>query len=77
MSMMTPERGDTMVRVVPPIDGAVAYVQAGTVDKVTADTIELLVQVDMVRRMRFRRSDGMDTEGIGSFVIPGRMWQAA
>ena len=75
--MMNAERGDTMFRVVPPIDGSAAYVQAGTVDRVTTDTIELLVQADTVRRMRFRRSDGMDTAGIGSFVIPGRMWRAA
>lgn len=69
--MLNPKRGDTMVRVVPPIDGSAGYAQVGTVDLVTDVAIELLVQVDVVRRMRFRRSDGLDTEGIGSFVIPG------
>jgi hypothetical protein len=75
--MLNPKRGDTMVRVVPPSEGSAAYAQSGTVDKVTADTIELMVQVDIVRRMRFRRSDGMDTGGIGSFVIPGHLWRSA
>lgn len=71
--MLNPKRGDTMVRVVPPIDGSAGYAQVGIVDLVTDVAIELLVQVDVVRRMRFRRSDGLDTEGIGSFVIPGRL----
>ena len=69
--MLNLKRGDTMVRVVPPIDGSVGYAQVGTVDLVTDVAIELLVQVDVVRRMRFRRSDGLDTEGIGRSVIPG------
>ncbi len=71
--MLNLKRGDTMVRVVPPIDGSAGYAQVGIVDLVTDGAIELFVQVDAVRRMRFRRNDGLDTEGIGSFVIPGRL----
>jgi hypothetical protein len=67
--MLTPKIGDTLLRINPPSDGREGYSQAGTVDRMTEDTIELLVQVDIPRRMTFRRTDGMDTVGLGSFVV--------
>lgn len=72
MNLRSCKPGDKMVRLVPPIDGAPAYAQAGTIDRITHDTIELLVQVDVVRRMRFRREDGQDCQGSGSFLVSGQ-----
>mgnify|MGYP000858116145 CR=1 FL=1 len=67
--MLTPKRGDTLVRITPPSGGREGYSQAGTVDRVDDDTIDLIVQVDIPRRMRFRRSDGFDTVGLGTFLV--------
>lgn len=59
--MLNPKIGDIMLRVTPPTNGLEGYSQAGTVDAMTDDTIELIVQVDIPRRMAFRRADGSDT----------------
>ncbi len=67
--MLTPKRGDTLVRITPPSGGRDGYSQAGTVDRVDEETIDLIVQVDIPRRMRFRRADGFDTVGLGTFVV--------
>lgn len=75
-AMLSPKVGDTMVRVIPPVDGTPAFIQTGKVDRVTDDTIELLVQADCIRRMRFQRRDGLDSAGTGSFVIPCALWRA-
>lgn len=74
--MLSPKVGDTMVRLIPPVDGTPAFIQTGTVDRVTDDTIELLVQADFMRRMRFQRCDGLDSAGTGSFVMPWALWRA-
>jgi hypothetical protein len=64
--------GQEMLRVTPPEEGRHGYSQPGTVVEVNDDQIVLAVQVDIVRRMRFRRTDGFDTEGLGSFIVhPG------
>ncbi len=68
--MLSPKVGDTMVRVIPPVDGTPGFTQTGTVDRVSDETIELLVLADYMRRMRFRRRDGLDSSGTGSFVVP-------
>lgn len=67
--MLNPKIGDTMLRVTPPHNGLEGYSQAGKVEVLTDDTIELIVLVDIPRRMVFRRSDGMDTSGLGSFIV--------
>lgn len=66
---LNPQRGDTLVRITPPTGGRPGYSQAGTVDRVTDETIELIVQVDIPRRMAFRRSDGFDLAGLGTFLV--------
>jgi hypothetical protein len=75
-AMLSPKVGDTMVRVIPPVDETPAFIQTGTVDRVTEEAIELLVQADLMRRMRFQRRDGLDSAGTGSFVIPLSLWRA-
>lgn len=67
--MLNPKVGDTMLRITPPQSGLEGYCQAGTVDVLTEETIELIVQVDIPRRMVFRRIDGHDTSGLGSFIV--------
>lgn len=67
--MLTAKQGDTLVRITPPSGGREGYSQAGTVDRVDDDTIDLIVQVDIPRRMRFRRADGFDTVGLGTFLV--------
>lgn len=67
--MLNPKIGDTMFRVTPPQNGRAGYSQAGRVDKLTEETIELIVQVDIPRRMVFSRTDGIDTAGLGSFIV--------
>lgn len=67
--MFNPKIGDTMLRITPPQNGRAGYSQAGRVDAITEQTIELVVQVDIPRRMVFNRTDGFDTSGIGSFIV--------
>lgn len=67
--MLNPKIGDTMLRVTPPQNGREGYSQAGRVDALTDGLIELIVQVDIPRRMVFRRTDGLDTSGLGSFIV--------
>lgn len=67
--MLNPKIGDTMLRVTPPQNGREGYSQAGTVDALTDDLIELIVLVDIPRRMAFRRADGVDTSGLGTFIV--------
>jgi hypothetical protein len=67
--MLTPKIGDILLRITPPNGEGEGYSQAGTVDRITEETIELIVQVDIPRRMTFRRTDGMDTVGLGTFVV--------
>lgn len=61
--------GDVLLRITPPSAGRPGYSQAGIVTHLTDKVIELSVQVDMVRLMRFNRVDGKDQSGIGSFVV--------
>lgn len=67
--MLNPTLGDTMLRIIPPQDGSAGFSQAGRVSAITETTIELIVQTDMQRRMVFRRVDGLDTSGLGSFIV--------
>lgn len=67
--MLNPKIGETMLRITPPQRGGEGYSQAGKVDVVTEDTVELIVQVDVPRRMTFSRADGFDTAGLGSFIV--------
>lgn len=67
--MLNPKIGDTMLRVMPPHNGLEGHSQAGKVVALTDDTIELVVQVDIHRHMIFRRSDGMDNSGLGTFIV--------
>lgn len=67
--MINSKIGDTLLRVTPPADGRAGYCQAGTVDRITDETIELIVQVDLPRRMVFYRYGGFDTAGLGSFIV--------
>lgn len=67
--MLTPKLGDTLFRITPPSDGREGYCQAGTVEQVDDEAIDLIVQVDIPRRMRFRRVDGFDTVGLGTFLV--------
>lgn len=38
--MLTPKRGDTLLRITPPSGEREGYCQAGTVDRVDGDTID-------------------------------------
>ena len=67
--MINCKPGDVLLRVVPPVDGRHGYSQAGKVETVTDDTIVLAVQVDIVRRMSFNRTDGTDKSRLGSFIV--------
>lgn len=62
--------GDILLRVVPPHSGSPAFSQAGKITAVTDDAIEMEVQVDIMRKMTFDRSTGLDRSGIGSYVVP-------
>ena len=61
--------GDILLRVVPPHNKSPAYSQAGKVIEVTDDMITMEVQVDIIRKMTFDRSSGMDRSGIGSYIV--------
>ena len=67
--MINAKLGDTMIRITPPRDGREGYAQYGTVREVTDEAIVIVVQVDIQRFMEFRREDGIDTNGIGSFIV--------
>jgi hypothetical protein len=67
--MFSTKKGDTLLRVTPPSNGFSGYCQAGVVSMVTDEFIEILVQADVIRRMRFSRQDGRDMSGLGSFVV--------
>ena len=60
---------DIMLHVVPPQNGQAGFSQAGRVVDVTEESIKLSVQVDQVRIMEFNRRDGLDTSGLGSFIV--------
>lgn len=67
--MLNLKVGDTMLRITPPQNGRAGYSQAGRVDAITEQAITLIVQVDIPRQMEFRRTDGVDTSGLGSFIV--------
>lgn len=67
--MLKPKIGEVMLRVIPPCEGHPGYSQSGYVESFNDEVIVLAVQVDYLRKMRFNRTDGMDTSGIGSFLI--------
>jgi hypothetical protein len=67
--MLNPAIGDTLTRIVPPSGSSEGYSQSGKVIEVTDDTIVMAVQADVIRHMRFGRSDGFDTVGLGSFLV--------
>lgn len=72
--MLNPKIGDTMLRITPPWKGhdgftRPGYSQAGVVHSVTENEIELVVQVDTLRHMRFNRADGFDTANLGTFLV--------
>lgn len=66
---INPRSGEIWLRITPPSDGLPGYCQAGTVDLVTEETVELVVQCDVVRRMAFNRQTGLDTSGMGTFLV--------
>ena len=59
----------SVIRIIPPNDGHKASFQYGTIREITDEKIIVEVQVDIPRFMEFSRKDGMDTNGIGSFII--------
>lgn len=61
--------GEILSRITPPQGSFTGYCQSGKVVEVTEEEIILSVQVDIPRRMAFRRSDGFDTSGLGSFLV--------
>ncbi len=67
--MLNPQIGDHLVRVNPPSGGHEGSCQSGTVSRVDDQTFVMRVQVDVIRDMEFRRSDGYDTSALGSFVV--------
>jgi hypothetical protein len=66
---INPKIGETWLRITPPSNGQPGYSQAGTVDAVTDDTVEMLVRCDVIRRMTFSRQSGIDTSGLGTFLV--------
>jgi hypothetical protein len=66
---INPKIGETWLRITPPSDGQPGYSQAGTVDVVTDESVEVLVQCDVIRRMTFSRQTGLDTSGLGTFLV--------
>ncbi|MBK6616413.1 hypothetical protein [Ottowia sp.] len=66
---MNPKIGDPMTRVVPPEDGNAGYCQTGKVVSVSDAEIVVSIQSDQFRHMTFRRKDGTDTSGMGSFIV--------
>jgi hypothetical protein len=61
--------GETLIRVVPPSGHSAAFCQTGEVVEVTDESITLDVLVDVVRRMAFDRTTGLDRSGQGSFLV--------
>lgn len=58
-----------VIRVVPPSGHSAAFCQTGEVVEVTDESITLYVLVDVVRRMAFDRTTGLDRGGQGSFLV--------
>lgn len=67
--MLNVNPGDFLLRISPPTNGHPGFSQRGYVEAVDENSITLVVQADVVRKMPFRRSDGMDLVGLGSFVV--------
>ena len=61
--------GEVLSRITPPIGSSEGYCQSGTVVEVSEESITLAVQVDVIRRMKFNRNTGMDTSGMGTFLV--------
>jgi hypothetical protein len=61
--------GELLARITPPEGTSIGYCQSGKVVEVTDTEIVLEVQVDILRRMRFDRKNGLDTVGLGSFIV--------
>lgn len=67
--MLNPKVSAVLLRIVPPSDHSEGYCQSGIVSLVTDTTIVLWVQVDVIRSMSFQRKTGLDTAGLGSFIV--------
>lgn len=62
--------GDSAIRVIPPSHGMGGCMQVGEVTSVSEKVITITVQVDIPRQMEFSREDGIDLNGLGTFIIP-------
>ena len=67
--MLNVKIGDKLSRITPPSDGDLGYCQSGKVVSVTADHVVVSILCDGYRNMEFSRKDGMDTSGLGCFVV--------
>lgn len=67
--MINAKVGQKMLRITPPHGDSEGYSQDGIVESVDDAEIVLVVQVDILRRMRFNRKNGLDTVGLGTFLV--------
>lgn len=67
--MLTPKVGERMLRITPPEGSSAGYCQMGKVESFDDEIIVVVVLVDGPRHMRFRRKDGFDTSGLGTFLV--------
>lgn len=67
--MLNCKVGETLCRITPPVGTSEGFCQSGTVVEVSDELITLSVQADVIRRMEFSRKTGMDTSGLGSFLV--------
>lgn len=66
---LIPRAGETWLRITPPVEDQPGYCQAGTVELVTDNSVVLLVRCDIMRRMTFCLETGLDTSGLGTFIV--------
>lgn len=66
---LNPKVGEVWSRICPPEGGQPGYCQSGEVVEVNEDEVVVRILADQFRSMRFRRSDGRDTSGLGTFLV--------
>lgn len=67
--MLNFQVGDMALRITPPEGSRPGFCQAGRVTTMGEKIIEVTILADVPRVMRFFRSNGLDNQGMGSFLV--------
>jgi len=69
------EKGDRVIRILPPSENWWAFVSEGYVVAVSPTEVVCEIYVDVPRRMTFKQSNGICLSGTGSFIIKKELYK--